>query len=235
MTKLLVSVRDGDEATAALLGKAHLIDVKEPQQGSLGAASKEAWQQVANRLPESTPMSVAGGELQSFDWESISDLPQRVSLLKVGLSHSKHVDWPLQLATLSRRLPDHCQLVTVIYADGHACMAPGAATVLEVAQQLSSPVLLIDTFHKDGRNVFDHVDVSQIAEWFEVARQQQMMTVLAGSIHSRILVDAWETNPDVIAVRGAVCRRDRNGVVDQQKVEQFLQAMHSVSERQNAS
>ena len=55
MTGLLVSVRDADEAEAALRGGAALIDVKEPRHGSLGRASAEQWRergrQVAGRVP----------------------------------------------------------------------------------------------------------------------------------------------------------------------------------------
>ena len=40
--RLLVSVRNADEAIAALAGGAHVIDVKEPERGSLGAADTSA-------------------------------------------------------------------------------------------------------------------------------------------------------------------------------------------------
>ena len=40
MTRLLVSVRNGQEAEAALAGGAHVIDVKEPARGSLGRADE---------------------------------------------------------------------------------------------------------------------------------------------------------------------------------------------------
>ena len=46
MTKLLVSVRCAEEATAALAGGADIIDVKEPRRGSLGRADDRVIREV---------------------------------------------------------------------------------------------------------------------------------------------------------------------------------------------
>ena len=48
--RLLVSVRNADEARSALLGGADIIDVKEPLNGSLGRASAAVTQQIAKTL-----------------------------------------------------------------------------------------------------------------------------------------------------------------------------------------
>ena len=63
MTGLLVSVRDAQEAEAALRGGASLIDVKEPLHGSLGAALPEVWREIRAAVPRDITCSAALGEL----------------------------------------------------------------------------------------------------------------------------------------------------------------------------
>ncbi|MFM9068482.1 MAG: (5-formylfuran-3-yl)methyl phosphate synthase, partial [Planctomycetota bacterium] len=61
MTRLLVSVRNAQEAQAAHRGGAQLIDLKEPRQGSLGAVPPADWPSIQAALPSSVPLSVALG------------------------------------------------------------------------------------------------------------------------------------------------------------------------------
>jgi uncharacterized protein (UPF0264 family) len=63
MTRLLVSVRDAAEARAVLDAGAHLIDVKEPRRGSLGAADGRQVADVLNTVAGRVPVSAAMGEL----------------------------------------------------------------------------------------------------------------------------------------------------------------------------
>ena len=81
--RLLVSVRNADEALMAARGGADIIDVKEPSKGSLGRASLEnvlaiadvlkQQQQHADRVrTEPVPLSVALGEVQ--EWSESSSL-----------------------------------------------------------------------------------------------------------------------------------------------------------------
>ena len=50
--RLLVSVRNAEEALMAVRGGADIIDVKEPSKGSLGRASVENLQAIADVLAQ---------------------------------------------------------------------------------------------------------------------------------------------------------------------------------------
>jgi uncharacterized protein (UPF0264 family) len=56
---LLVSVRSADEARRAIVARAAIIDVKEPDRGSLGRAECSVWVEVRSALPPIIPLSVA--------------------------------------------------------------------------------------------------------------------------------------------------------------------------------
>ena len=55
MAELLVSVRSADEAKAALAGSADIIDIKEPDHGSLGRASHAALDAILNCIAGRRP------------------------------------------------------------------------------------------------------------------------------------------------------------------------------------
>src|SRR3954454_23697054 len=87
---LLVSVRSAAEALAALAGGADVIDVKEPNRGSLGAADDDTIAAVVEAVAGRAFVSAAFGELVELSASSNGDrrraLVAGVSLFKVGLA-----------------------------------------------------------------------------------------------------------------------------------------------------
>src|SRR5438045_3353813 len=106
MTRLLISVRNAEEAQVALRGGADLIDVKEPALGSLGRASAAIWTQVAHSVHGQKPSSAAMGELAADD-----DVlpPNGFRYLKWGLRGCADIsDWTKRLADRQRTLESRC-------------------------------------------------------------------------------------------------------------------------------
>lgn len=93
MSQLLVSVRNACEAIAAVEGGADIIDVKEPDRGSLGCAAPDVIRQIAaqiQQLPRQTlPLSLALGELE--EWRNL----QAVSLHSKSAPDSGPTDFQL--------------------------------------------------------------------------------------------------------------------------------------------
>src|SRR4051794_2290794 len=95
---LLVSVRSAAEALAALAGGADVIDVKEPKNGSLGAADDDTISAVVRAVNGRAPVSAALGELVdsigSLNRSSGRMLVHGISLFKLGLAGSgAHDEW----------------------------------------------------------------------------------------------------------------------------------------------
>src|SRR4051812_42317194 len=98
---LLVSVRSPEEALAALTGGADVIDVKEPDRGSLGAADPGTITDIARAVNGRAPVTAAVGEL--VDWKQFEFVGPRSSqhdavlLFKFGLSFCEEIaDWPVR-------------------------------------------------------------------------------------------------------------------------------------------
>jgi (5-formylfuran-3-yl)methyl phosphate synthase len=95
---LLVSVRSADEALTALAGGADVIDVKEPNRGSLGAADMSTIREVVRAVDGRAPVTAALGELSDVvatrNGNGSFAVPDGVSLFKTGLSHcAASIDW----------------------------------------------------------------------------------------------------------------------------------------------
>src|SRR3954452_14348343 len=93
---LLVSVRSAAEALSALAGGADVIDVKEPDRGSLGAADEETISAIVRAVDGRAPVSAALGELVDLDKSPNGNaariLVDGVSLFKIGLARSATLD-----------------------------------------------------------------------------------------------------------------------------------------------
>lgn len=203
--KLLVSVRNADEAKLAVEGGAHLIDVKEPSRGALGRASVETWRSVRATVPGPIPVSVALGEIfEVAELASIKDEDyDGIAFRKIGLAGAR-ASWREDLAGLleaSRRGP---RWVAVAYSDWTIAEAPDPDSIVEWALgEPSCAGLLIDTWEKPSCR-----RVNKTGEWrarLARVRSSGKMITLAGGIDRRAIADLQSLNPHFFGVRGAAC------------------------------
>lgn len=230
MPRLLVSVRSADEAKAAIAGGAHVLDVKEPSRGPLGAADPSIWQAIRASLPLGFPMSVALGELP--DWEEPGATPPTeadflgIRFRKLGLAGAgEWPDWPDRWLTLRRAWGSGPAWIAVIYADWQAADAPNPERILE--QVLSSPVafagILIDTWDKTRTSPLDAGPF-----WSNLiarAQDQGLLVTLAGGLDVADFRRLAPLEPDLFAVRGAACALgQRQSSIDPERVARLAQA-----------
>lgn len=223
MTKLLVSVRNATEAEVALEGGAHLIDVKEPSRGALGAADAETIATVVRQVGGRAAVSAAMGELIAADFVSWSQFPHGLQYAKLGLAGcARHPDWEHEWTTAIRRLPAETAAVAVIYADWPTANAPAPDDVLAAAAQQRCPAVLVDTFEKSKGTLLDHWRIEELGRVVGIARRHEMMVVLAGSLTAATIPVVLPLRPDYVAVRGAACRGGRSGRIERDCVRRLV-------------
>lgn len=225
MTRLLVSVRSAVEAADAVAAGADLIDVKEPSAGSLGAATPDMAAAVLDAVAGRRPTSIAMGELfDRPDWRAYSAklpsdrLPQFV---KFGLAGCAGPDLLERWQSALAPLPVGVAPVGVIYADWQIAESPQPEAVLQCAKQLGCRAILIDTFDKRGPGLIGLWNDAELDRCVEAVRAAGLLIVLAGKIAAEQLDQLLPLAPDYIAVRGAVCRDDRQGRLDPERVARF--------------
>lgn len=235
MARLLVSVRSAPEAAVAVRAGADIIDVKEPDLGSLGRASTQVWREVRRACPASVPVSVALGELN--DWLGNtppavpSDSWSGLAFRKLGLAHAPR-DWPLRWARLRAltSLSAGPPWVAVAYADWQSARSPSPDAVLEVARETRGFAgVLVDTFSKSGPF---HPD-DRWAAWADAVRRAGLFLALAGSLDLPAIRTLDRLRPDIVAVRGAACQGGRRGAaIDPDRVAELARCVANLPEKQ---
>jgi uncharacterized protein (UPF0264 family) len=218
MTKLLVSVRNAEEALLACAGGADLIDVKEPTRGALGAADGKVIEAVVAAVAGRVPTSAALGELR--EGKQLPDaLARRLSYVKFGLAGCQSdAVWPHRWQQTITLLPPGVMPVAVAYADWQSAAAPSPEDVLSAAREIHCGGLLIDTFDKTRGPLEQHLPVQRIGRLIDAAHAAGMFAVLAGGLRSEDLPNLLALEPDYIGVRGAACRGSRTGILEQARV-----------------
>ncbi|WDI42424.1 (5-formylfuran-3-yl)methyl phosphate synthase [Bremerella sp. P1] len=217
---LLVSVRSVEEANLAGQMGVDLIDLKEPHLGSLGATSPAIWRSVVGQWHTRTRVSLALGELPTAG--SVELVPQETDSVKVGLAGCRHnASWRDDLSALFEQLPRGVQRVAVHYADAHLAESPPWEDVLDMALQLNCQTFLVDTFDKAAGSVFNHMSTMSLKNLQLRLHQAGLHFALAGSLRSHHLLSVAQIQPDIVAVRGAVCHRDRTAKVAADLLQSF--------------
>lgn len=218
--RLLVSVRDSVEASAALEGGADFLDIKDPDRGSMGMADPFQMEAVVQMVNRRCTVSAALGDLRDAppEW-----LPSGLDYVKVGVA-SAGSDWQ---ASLAMRFLDAENAVessigggiVAGYADHQRAVAPPLAELVEWTCQSGAAGLLIDTFVKDGQGLFHWIDEAAMIQVIQRLRASRLLVALAGSLDDTSFPRALALKPHVIAVRGAACMAgDRRQAVDVKRV-----------------
>lgn len=221
MTLLLVSVRSVEEAAIALRNGTDILDVKEPQRGSLGRADDELLLAVEKYAANRVPVTAALGEV------SQNPAPPPCGfggLVKVGLFHSKVrliknwlADWPLQERT-----------VPVAYADYLRAGSPLPEAVLDLAASYDLFGVVVDTWHKDGTRLLDWLSPGRLRFLIQKAHRLGLFIALAGSLRLDDVPTLLRLEPDILGFRAAACVLGQRGLtMDAEAVARLSEAVHA--------
>lgn len=230
--KLLVSVIDKTEALDSIRGGAHIIDVKNPKEGSLGANFPHIIRQIKEVIPKNLELSATTGDMPNLPGTaSLAALGAAVSgvdYVKVGLYGTKTAKEAITLLTeVVRAVKDYNKGIKTI-ASGYAdfqivgCISP--LELPSVAFQVEADGVLIDVKTKNGKdNLFSFLKDDELVHFVKQAHEFNLMAALAGSLESKDIPKINSLGADIIGVRGAVCtKKDRiAGKVETMKVKSF--------------
>jgi (5-formylfuran-3-yl)methyl phosphate synthase len=216
MTKMLVSVRNVDEALLAAAGGADFIDLKEPRAGALGglptitiAAVVAALRQSGSRLPVSAtigdlPMQPLAPVLSQV----LAVAACGVDYVKVGIERGLGAE-----ALLHALATSGVAVVPVFIADRGVDDA-----AVQLACQLGFPGVMLDTSDKRAGSLFDVMGVPAMRQFLQQVRAAQALAGLAGALRLQHLPALRELAPDFAGFRSAVCDGDRTATLDAQRL-----------------
>ncbi|MEA1925590.1 MAG: (5-formylfuran-3-yl)methyl phosphate synthase [Candidatus Altiarchaeota archaeon] len=218
--RLLVSPRNRAEAMDAVQGGADIIDVKNPDEGSLGANYPWVISEIRGVVPKAREVSAALGDFPYLPgtaslaaWGAAS---LGVDYVKIGLYGAKNLSQGLGIASSVVKSVRECnagvKVVVAGYADYELIDSVSPVDVLKASFKAGADVYMLDTALKDGRNLFDHISSGDLARLANLAHEKGLLVAVGGSLDGADVKSLLDAGIDILGVRGAVCSRgDRVG------------------------
>ena len=230
--KVLISVISVEEAKVALKTKPEIIDIKNPDEGSLGAQFPWIIKDIAEELKGSAvSCSATLGDLNykpgTAALAAFGAASCGVNYIKAGLFGTKNYNEALHLMTgivTSVKMVNTDTLVVAAgYADYERFGGISPEILTKAAKNSGADVVMIDTAIKDGKNLFDSMNSDELKYFINLAHDSGLQVALAGSIRTTHLELLSKLNPDIIGVRGAICENeDRTTKLSENKIIEFM-------------
>jgi len=233
--RLLVSVQDAEEASAALAGGAEVIDAKDPAAGSLGQVSAGALVAIGEAVPPGIRLSAALGDVASLEdvAAAFGRIAVPVNYVKLGfrgLTDQIMVEDLLAEAVhLARDLPARPAVIAVAYADHQRAESLPPDSFQFIVPEVGADGLLVDTCFKDRGTLFDHCRGADLADIAAALAPHELTFALGGSLGAADVRAAWDAGATIFGVRGAACEGGRNGRVTERRVRQLAEAVRGCS------
>lgn len=222
--QLLVSVRNREEAIAAVAGGAAIVDAKEPSAGALGRVPMATFREIVDGVGGQRPVSAALGEADDFE-DAIAQRARSyaaagarfVKLGFAGLTGADDVE-RLTAAAIRGAVPVRAAVIGVAYVDHDMAgsLPPGA--IVDALARVHAQGVLLDTFRKEGEGVRGRMTDGQIRDWVTQARAAGLMAGVAGQLTLEDLAIVAQAGADIAGVRSAACEHGREGRVSAARV-----------------
>jgi (5-formylfuran-3-yl)methyl phosphate synthase len=202
MTQFLASVRDTAEAEIVLAAGADIVDLKDPEQGALGAVAPDVIESCVAAGAGRVPVSATVGDLPM-----VPDTVTRavaatdalgVDIVKLGVLPGGD---PEACFAALRALNLRAGLILVFFADAMPAYDP-----VEAARSAGARGLMLDTAGKGDGALPDHMDMTAIALFVDAGRRAGLTTGVAGSLRTSHVAPLLDLCPDVMGFRGALCQ-----------------------------
>ena len=228
--KLLVSVASEEEVTPAVDGGADIIDVKNPQEGPLGANFPYVIQRIRKLTPPELPVSATIGDAPNLPgMMSLAALGAAmcgIQYVKVGLlgTHAPRdaIFLLQQVCRAVREYSPQTRIIAAAYADAHKVNAMPPLLLPAVAEEAGVDGCLLDTIQKGDGTLRTYLSDAQLQDFAAQCHCAHLLCAIAGSLAEKDIPHVCKFRVDIMGVRTAACRGDRaSGFVDREKVQRL--------------
>jgi len=224
MTGMLASVRNLEEAKLVYQGGADIIDLKEPNDGALGAVPLSQIHHVVDDLWEKCLISATIGDLPAdhtqINEKVIQTAETGVDYVKVGMFSDRHIE--TCLPSLIHCTNKGIAIIAVFFAD----MEFDVDFAIQVAADARLKGVMLDTARKGSGSLLSHRNIMQLEYFVNRAKQNELLTGLAGSLKTQDIPTLVKADPDYIGFRTALCdKKQRTANLDQQAIDSVRKAI----------
>lgn len=222
MTKMLASVNSLAEARIVLALAVDIIDLKQPEQGALGALSAKAVktivQDVAGRIPVSATIGDLPMQADIIYQATLQMAKTGVDFVKIGFFPDG--DSSAVIRKLANISPQQ-KLIAVLFADALPDLA-----ILNALKTAGFAGVMLDTMYKDQGSLVKVLPDSVLQHFVTACKKQNLLSGLAGSLRLSDIALLLTYQPDYLGFRGALCiKQQRTAKLDALAVQQVKQAI----------
>lgn len=235
MVKVLISPMDSKEAIESIEGGADIIDVKNPSEGSLGASFPWIIREIKNMaLKYGKQVSATIGDMEykpgTASLAALGAAQSGADYIKIGLFGPKNEEEAYNMlkpvVKSVKEFDKDKKLVAAAYADYYRINSIPPYMLPEVGEKAGVDGVMIDTAIKDGKTLFNHMEMDELYEFVKQSKFQppkrNIFCALAGGINADHIATLKDLNPDVVGVRTAVCKNGRNSRIEKGLVTNFI-------------
>ncbi|MFK5948556.1 MAG: (5-formylfuran-3-yl)methyl phosphate synthase [Methylococcales bacterium] len=205
MTRMLASVNSLKEAKLILNTTVDIIDLKQPEQGALGALSTKDVRTIVNAVNHQKLISATVGDLPmqaDIVYKAVKAMAETgVDYIKIGFFPGG--DWQGTLDKLSEISQQGCKLIAVLFADANPDI-----NAIESFKQAGFYGVMLDTMNKANGSLLQVMDMTDIKQFVSQAKSAQLLCGLAGSLKQQDITELISLNPDYLGFRGALCQKN---------------------------
>jgi uncharacterized protein (UPF0264 family) len=202
MTGMLASVMNKAEALQVLKVGVSIIDLKQPSKGALGALSVADVKEIVQLINGRCLVSATIGDLPmeaEIVVNAIRNMAETgVDYVKIGVFPEGNLDKTLSKINCLNTLK--VSLVAVLFADSLPDL-----TVIERLKTVGFKGVMLDTLDKKKGALTDIMPFQHIAEFINKAKENTLLSGLAGSLTRGDIKTLMTLNPDYLGFRGALC------------------------------
>jgi hypothetical protein len=231
------------EASEAIAGGADIIDVKNPQEGALGANFPWVIKRIREIAPRKIQVSCTLGDVPnlpgSISLAALGAASLGVDYIKVGLYGFKTPREAVFLLQNVNKAAKECnpkiKVVATGYADAERISTLDPMLIPEIASKAQVDLAMIDTAVKDGKNLFNFLAVKQLEKFVDEAHKLGLEAALAGSLRKQDLPMVYGLGADVAGLRGAACTNsDRvSGQITRKLVQELVETVKQAENQAN--
>lgn len=242
--KVLISIRSPNELTACIEGGADIIDLKNPDEGSLGAAAPWFIKEVKNQV-KNYPISAAIGDMPNLPGTAalaaVGATFSGADYVKVGLygTHTEGESVKLMSAVVKavKKQDPKVILVGAGFADAESYGGIKPLKIPRVVHLAGADIAMLDTKNKDGKRLFDFLSLDKLKKFVNECHSFGLKAALAGSLRIEDLPVIYKLGTDITGFRGAACSKNdrKNGVITVERVRKIMKISKNLNIQSNSS
>ena len=226
MTGMLASVNSLAEAHTILKTSVDIIDLKQPEQGALGALSTETVKQIVQAVNARKLLSATIGDIP-MQAEPVYKAAKAmadtgVDYIKIGFFPGGN--WLECLNALNQLSEKGFQLIAVLFADTQP-----EYKIIKTLKQHGFTGVMLDTMDKSKGSLLEIMQMADIESFVNSANHFQLLSGLAGSLKIADIPELIDLDADYLGFRGALCEgQNRKAKLDINTIDTILDFFETV-------